>query len=132
MMNKKQYVLTALATVGLIGLGVQAYAAHTGGNVQLRDAAGLAIGAGSTAPYSPKKTCGAAGCHDYESAWDTAVKTQVNSSGAKVTYEVPYPQHGVSSGYHFQQGRNIDWDDAQRAVYKVANFTSSPGMYGKY
>lgn len=143
MITKKHYVLTALMTIGLAGLGAQAYAAHSGGDVQLLDAAGQPLGAGSTAPYSPKQTCSSTQCHlsgsfptftghDYESSWNTAAKTQHNSSGVKVAYEVPYPEHGASSGYHFQQGRNIDWDDTQRAVYKVGSYTSSPGMYGKY
>ncbi|MBZ0155393.1 MAG: hypothetical protein K8I29_04155 [Alphaproteobacteria bacterium] len=48
----------------------------------------------------------------------------------------PYPQHGVSAGYHFQQGRNVSWNsnnaNAQRSFYKVQNFTSSTGMYGKF
>ena len=45
---------------------------------------------------------------------------------------IPYPKHGVSAGYHFQQGRNISWSDPQRSFYSLPGFTSSPGMFGKY
>lgn len=143
--RKKLYILAALATAGVVGLASQSFAAHPaqdavtcptcppGGNVQLKDAAGVAIAALSATPYSPKQTCGTAACHDYESAWTTATKTQFNRLGNLVSYDVPYPEHGVSAGYHFQQGRNMDWDEStMRDAYGLPKFTSSAGMYGKY
>ncbi|MDF1555507.1 MAG: hypothetical protein P1P84_20720 [Deferrisomatales bacterium] len=89
--------LALLATPGL--------AAHTGGDVPLRDPAGLVI---STAngnlgqPYSPKQTCG--GCHDYDT---------------------------ITQGYHFQQGFNELIADAERTAGEKP-FIKSPGMYGKW
>jgi hypothetical protein len=110
------------------------------------------------APYSPKQTCGLATgpgnnvtvCHEgsalnrgvdnfYESHWDTAQKTQWtrigstgNRDGVARTYDVPYPQHGVSSGFHFQEGRNVSWGTNQQDFYELDEFTSSSGMYGKF
>jgi hypothetical protein len=119
--------MITLAAIGLMGYASLSNAAHTGGSVPLKDAAGLDITVGSTTPYSPKQTCGV--CHNYES--DTAVAVKNHGTG-QATYEVPYPQHGVTAGYHFQQGRNLNWNDAQREFFHQANFTSSGGMYGKY
>ncbi len=127
--RKTMYFLAAAATAGVVGLASQVAARTTSGDVTLLDVNGNPV-AGTTNPYSPKATCG--GCHDYGSTWTTATKTQYNRAGAKVSYDVPYPQHGVSAGYHFQQGRNVDWDDTQRSAYGLPPFTSSPGMYGKY
>jgi hypothetical protein len=67
----------ALAALAVL-LPVTAWAAHTGGDVTLRDAAGNAITAASTAPVSTEQTCGR--CH--ASLWPT-----------------------ITQGYHFQQGR---------------------------
>ena len=61
--NKLWLLLVAMVAVGLMGL--PAYAAHPGGTVVLKDAAGNEIAAGSSTPYSPKQTCGV--CHTYES-----------------------------------------------------------------
>ena len=119
------YFMIALMAIGLIGYASPGYGAHTGGDVPLLNADGAAV-SGST-PYSPKQTCGV--CHNYES--DTAVAIKDHGTGLP-TYEVPYPKHGVTAGYHFQQGRNLDWGDAQREFFHQANFTSSGGMYGKY
>ena len=140
--RKTMYFLATAAMAGVVGLAVPTFAAHPvqdgacptcppGGNIDLLDAGGVSV-AGTANPYSPKQSCGTAACHDYESAWTTATKTQFNRLGDKVSYDVPYPEHGVSAGYHFQQGRNIDWDDTQRAAYGLPEFTSSAGMYGKY
>lgn len=169
-MKKTIRYLAVAGTIGLLSFGSQAYGAHSGGDVSLRDVDGLAIDAsgGSTAPYSPKQTCArlchpdaasadpaevafanspycadplhAADCaagvdytgHDYESDFALAAKTQINRNGDVRSYNVPYPQHGVSSGYHFQQGRNMPWIQDQRDYYHQAEFTSSSGMYGKY
>jgi len=61
-------------------------AAHTGGDVVLRDVAGNPLSVGSTEPYSPRQTCGA--CHDYPT---------------------------VTKGYHFQQGWDELYDGEEKA-----------------
>jgi hypothetical protein len=130
----------ALLALGLvIGYAPPGYAAHPGGAVSLRDAAGNFLTAGtSTVPYSPKKTCAVAGCHtSYVTSGGTAVYENTTGyatkdHGAGGAYQVPYPQHGVTAGYHFQQGRNLDWSDAQREFFHQAAITSSGGMVGKY
>jgi hypothetical protein len=104
-------------------------AAHPGGDVPLRSASGAVISAGSNVPMSPKQTCG--GCHAYEGDPGVAVKQQTVQGTAGTPYSVPYAQHGVSAGFHFQQGMNVPWGDTQRAFYGQPTFTSSPGMYGK-
>jgi hypothetical protein len=104
---------------------------HPGGDVELKDADGNTIVVGSPAkPYSPKKTCGS--CHDYESSPSTVTKQQTVGGVANPPYGVKVATHGASSGFHFQQGMNVPWGDAQRSFYKVPSFTSSPGMVGKY
>ncbi len=123
------FFMIALAAIGLIGNASLGSAAHTGGPVTLKDAAGVGIAVGSATPYSPKQTCGTSSCHNYES--DVALATKNHGTGLP-TYQVPYPQHGVTAGYHFQQGRNLDWGDNQRGHFHQADFTSSGGMYGKY
>jgi len=119
--------MIALMVMGLIGYASLGYGAHSDGPVILKDADGNAIAVGSSTPYSPKQTCGV--CHNYESDPALAVK---NHGTGLPTYEVPYPQHGVTAGYHFQQGRNLNWGDVQREFFHQADFTSSGGMYGKY
>jgi len=136
--SKLRLLPMALLAIGLvIGYASPGYAApHSGGPVGLRDTNGALLSAGSTTPYSPKQTCAAAGgCHGtyggtaiYENTTGYATKDH----GAGGAYQVPYPQHGVTAGYHFQQGRNLDWSDAQREFFHQANFTSSGGMVGKY
>jgi hypothetical protein len=138
----RRLLIGGLITTGLAGITAQAYGAHPT-NVVLRDVDNN-IAATSGKPYSPKFTCGTTSCHDtiaaahgvggniYEADWALSSKTQYNRDGAAITYEVPYPQHGVSAGYHFQQGRNHSWDATKQEFYHVAEFTSSPGMYGKY
>jgi cytochrome b subunit of formate dehydrogenase len=70
----------------------------------LRDEAGKVIdpvrGVNDGVPYSPKQTCGAAGCHDY----------------AKIT-----------EGFHFTQGKGEAMPPEYAARY---NWASSPGNYG--
>ena len=130
----------AMMLVLVIGYAPSGYAAEhgvsgTGAPVVLKDAGGNAIAINSSTPYSPKQTCGmaAGACHNYES--DVATVTKDHGPGT-TPYSVKAPQHGVSAGYHFQQGRNIEWNsnnnNAQRTYYGLAKFTSSPGMYGKY
>jgi len=111
----------------LIGNAPPVYAAPHTSDITLMSAAGTTVSNG--VPYSPKQTCGTAACHNYESS--VALATKNNGSG-QPTYQVPYPQHGVTAGYHFQQGRNLSWDNAQREYFHQADFTSSGGMYGKY
>jgi hypothetical protein len=120
-------LMTVLAAVGLTGYATLGYGAHSNGPVILKDVNGADIAPGSSTPYSPKKTCGV--CHNYES--DFTVATKDHGPGT-TQYQVPYPQHGVTAGYHFQQGRNLDWSDSRRHFYHVPDFTSSGGMYGKY
>ncbi|MBL8231955.1 MAG: hypothetical protein JNL98_25890 [Bryobacterales bacterium] len=70
----------------------------------LRDEAGKIINPAADAkvnvPYSPKKTCGASGCHDYEK---------------------------ITQGFHFQQGKGESMPKDFAARYPWA---SSPGNYG--
>jgi hypothetical protein len=99
-------------------------------DVELMDADGNPIVAGSATPYSPKQTCGR--CHAYESDPASVSKQQTVGGVANPAYDVRVPTHGASAGFHFQQGMNVGWGDAQRSFYKVPSFTSSPGMVGKY
>jgi hypothetical protein len=122
-------IVYLLALIVLLGFGSSVYAAHTAGPVTLKDATGTDIAAGSNTPYSPKQSCGTSGCHNYESDITTATK---DHGPGTTSYLVPYPQHGVTAGYHFQQGRNLNWGDTQREYFHQADFTSSGGMYGKY
>jgi hypothetical protein len=133
----------AMIVIGLvIGYTQSGYAAPHTANIPLRDVSGNLLSVGSSTPYSPKATCATAICHDNASLYGsstgtalyentTAYATKNNGTG-QPTYQVPYPKHGVTAGYHFQQGRNNDWGDVQRTNFNQANFTSSGGMYGKY
>lgn len=132
MKRRKQLSIAAIGAIGLLAFSSGAFAHPT---VTLQDAGGNDILQGSSVPYSPKQTCGsdnnASYCHraaGYESDITNAVKTDADS----VSINVPYPQHGVTAGYHFQQGRNHDWGDVQRHFYHLPDFTSSGGMWGKY
>jgi len=70
----------------------------------LRDAAGNSInpvaGINADVPYSPKKTCGAAGCHNYEK---------------------------ITRGYHFQQGKD---ERPSKKLVSLYQWVLSPGQYG--
>jgi hypothetical protein len=57
-------------------------------------------GVNATAPYSPRQTCGATGCHDYNK---------------------------ITQGYHFTQGKGEAVPDDMAARYQ---WVSSPGNYG--
>jgi len=110
-----------------------ALAAHTGGNVPLKDANGDPITDGAT-PYSPKATCGV--CHNYGSGDKFSTHVQgVLESDNKVywqAYQTKSYEHGVSVGRHSNQGRNESYNNAFRAAVGDPFFTSSPGMFGKY
>lgn len=126
----KKPIAAVLAAALVAGTSLPALAAHTGGEVQLKSASGAVITAGSAVPYSPKQTCGT--CHDYESSATSVTKQQTVGGTPNPSYAVPVPGHGVSAGFHFQQGKNLAWGDVQRNFYGLPSFTSSPGMYGKY
>jgi len=70
----------------------------------IRDEAGAVInpvgGENIDKPYSPKQTCGLAGCHDYEK---------------------------ITKGYHFQQGKDEKPSEKLASLYQ---WVSSPGQYG--
>lgn len=136
-------LLIAMIVAGLvIGYAPSGYAVPHTANIPLKDAAGTSLSVGSTVPYSPKKTCAVDGCHTdpaiYGSSTGTALYENTPGLATKnhgtglPTYQVPYAQHGVTAGYHFQQGRNLDWNDTQRHFFHQAEFTSSGGMVGKY
>lgn len=136
-------VLVSALTFLVLGLS-PVMAAHFA-DVDMRDATGEKVTV-SGKPYSPKMTCGApastchvgptgmvmSGGHNYESDIALSTKTQIRRDLSEATYQVPYPQHGVTAGYHFQQGKNIDWSATQKAYYGLPSFTSAPAMYGKY
>ena len=71
---------------------------------ELRDELGNVInpvrGVNATAPYSPKQTCGATGCHDYDK---------------------------ITQGYHFTQGKGEAVPADMAARYQ---WVTSPGNYG--
>ena len=118
------------------------YQAFAGHEIYLRDVNGTPVTVGGNTPYSPKQTCGMASCHIdmvksfglssgniYESGMGFAQKDHGPGSSS---YSVPYPLHGVSAGFHFQKGRSTPWGQIQRNYYNAPEFSSSPGMYGKF
>lgn len=142
-MKKKSFLSTALSLSILLFFTAQA-SAHQ--EVFLRGYDGKLIN-GTANPYSPKQSCGLANCHDtyvignssflddtlYESGWALATKTHSNKNGETISYDVPYPQHGISASYHVQMGRNDSWGDVQREYYSgLESFTSSSGHYGRF
>jgi hypothetical protein len=70
----------------------------------IRDEAGAVInpvtGENADKPYSPRQTCGASGCHNYEK---------------------------ITEGYHFQQGKDEKPGDKLASLYP---WVLSPGQYG--
>jgi hypothetical protein len=152
MSKNKLWLLIAIVAIGLIGYAWIAYAAHP--SVTVKDAAGNAVQGGTNTPYSPKQTCG--GCHyancdtssshpqkwcqntqssnfiDYENTAANITKQQTVGGTANPSYTVKVASHGVTAGYHFQQGMNVPWGQTQRDFYGLPPFTSSPGMVGKY
>ncbi len=143
-MKKKLFLSIALCLPILSLLSTQSKAIHDE-DVVLRGYDNAPV-SGSSNPYSPKNSCGLTSCHDtyvvlnfsylqniYESNFALATKTHVNKNGEIVSYEVPYPQHGISASYHVQMGRNDTWGDLQRQYYDgLEEFTSSSGHYGRY
>ncbi|MBI5575282.1 MAG: hypothetical protein HY896_02840 [Deltaproteobacteria bacterium] len=125
----RRTVQAVLAVHWLLGVAGIAQAAHPV-DVQLKGSTGAVITAGSNIPYSPKQTCGS--CHTYEIDPTSVVKQQTAGGIAGAPYSVTVPSHGVSAGFHFQQGMNVAWGDTQRTYYGLPGFTSSPGMFGKY
>ena len=137
--GKRLLTILAITAFALAGV-VQSALAHV--DVHLKDASGANVTNG--VPYSPKVTCGTTSCHAsiaasygigniYEANATNATKDHgPGSPSYSSPYNVPYPQHGVSAGYHFMQGRNIPWGDDQRDYYGLPDFTSAAGMMGKY
>lgn len=70
----------------------------------IRDESGAVINPvnmqNAAVPYSPRQTCGTAGCHDYEK---------------------------ISKGYHFQQGKDEEANEELKSLYQ---WVLSPGQYG--
>jgi len=132
MQKHKRKLFSAALSAILLLAGATAQAAHTGGNVTLKDANGNPVG--STTPYSPKATCGE--CHNYGSGdkFSTHVQGVLESDNNVYwqAYQVKSYEHGVSTGRHSNQGRNEDYNNAFRAAVGDPYFTSSPGMFGKY
>ena len=130
--------VTAVSVILLYGSAV----AYNINDMVLRDSNGAPIVPGSNTPYSPKQTCGTVGCHIdmvrsfgmtsgniYESGPAPQPRTTARVAFVLCT---PYPEHGVSAGYHFQSGNNMPWGELQRNFYQDLAFTSSPGLYGRY
>ena len=132
-MTRLRIPITVIAVTVFLMFSSLALAAHTGGNVTLKDANGDPITNGTT-PYSPKSTCGV--CHNYGSGDKFSTHVQgVLESDNKVywqAYQTKSFEHGVSTGRHSNQGRNEDYNNAFRTAVGDPFFTSSPGMFGKY
>jgi hypothetical protein len=146
-MNKRHvfYVgLVLLAALVLFGAPMAAMAAHTGGDVKLKQANGADVT--STTPYSTKQSCGltglchtegtpAVGGHDYGSGNKVVTKTQgVMEANGQIywqAYTVKSYEHGISIGRHSNQGRNEEFTNAARKTVNDPFFTSSFGMFGK-
>ena len=98
----KRFTTPILAAGLLAALAFAPGRASAHFNVTLKDAYGNSLTPASTAPYSPKATCG--GCHDYDE---------------------------ITAGYHFQQGFDeLKHIDDRTSGDKP--FIKSPGMYGKW
>jgi hypothetical protein len=140
--NSKLIWIIGLAAISNLLLFDNRAVAYRVSDLVLRDSDGNPIALGSNTPYSPKKTCGTVECHIdmvrsfgltsgniYESEIRSAAKDHGRGSPS---YAVPYAEHGVSAGYHFQTGNSTPWGDVQRNYYKDIAFSSSPGAYGGY
>lgn len=142
---KLRYLASGLAAASMLLAYSSAFAAHSGGDVPLRDASGNIIASTGT-PYSPKMTCMADGlpgtvgsCHTLEEYRSSTLKTVTKTQGVVEgntlywqSYEVHSAAHGATVGRHSQQGRNEDYSIAMKTAFGDAAFTSSPGMFGKY
>jgi hypothetical protein len=143
-MNKRHvfYVgLVLLAALALFGAPMAAMAAHTGGDVTLKDANGN-YPIGTSTPYSTKQSCGLTGlCHDgigghqYGTGDKIVTKTQGVMEGDGSIYWQAYTvksyEHGISIGRHSNQGRNEEFTNTARKTVNDPFFTSSFGMFGK-
>jgi hypothetical protein len=146
MSSKKLRPMMAVMIAVSLMMSVSAtFAAHPGGDVQLKDAGGVPVN--STTPYSPKQSCGLTGtCHVEATPitgghnYGSGVKNSTHVQGVLDTDNKVYWQayqnksfeHGVSVGRHMNEGRNEDYSNADRAAVGDPFFTSSLGMYGKY
>jgi cytochrome c553 len=132
-MTELRIPLAALAAMVFLICSSYAKAAHTGGDVALKDANGNVITNGTT-PYSPKATCGA--CHNYGSGESHSTHVQGVLDAANNLYwqadDVKSFANGVSTSYHMNQGRNENYSNVSRTTYNDPFFTNSPGMFGKY
>ena len=108
--------LSLLAPVAVVGLFAASCSSSSDGggttvaqgheNIVLRDVLGTPLTVDSTAPYSPRQTCGA--CHDVDA---------------------------IANGYHFQQGRTDPHGAIQTKDDFYADgrdWLKSDGMYGKW
>jgi hypothetical protein len=95
---------TSIAFAGQAPTGKVSYFSGVCPPFFIRDEAGAVInpvgGENIDKPYSPKQTCGLAGCHDYEK---------------------------ITKGYHFQQGKDEKPSEKLASLYQ---WVSSPGQYG--
>jgi len=98
----KKVLLFAATVLLTAACASESLAAHPS-LVTLKDADGVAITADSTAPYSPKTTCGT--CHNYDT---------------------------ITQGFHFQQGLDDYAADFALNNPGFVSFAQSPGMYGKW
>ncbi|MBI4516035.1 MAG: PKD domain-containing protein [Deltaproteobacteria bacterium] len=65
----------------------------------------------------------------YES--DPASASKDHGAGSPA-YAVPFARHGISAGYHFQQGRDAQSGEAPRNYFRLPGFASSHGMFGGF
>lgn len=109
MSTKKKFIASVIWVVFMVLMGVlllfkaTSHAAHTGGDVTLKDSNGADILLGNTVPYSPEMTCGLSACH----------------AGSF---------NLITSGYHFQQGK----DEISDTFSSAKPWVLSPGMFGKW
>ncbi|MCX7793177.1 MAG: hypothetical protein N2257_02040 [Thermodesulfovibrionales bacterium] len=120
------WLISLIVLSGTIFGASEGMAAHP--DVALRDADGNLIQPGSNIPYSPKQTCGTSQCHDtiasryglnniYEHGVLYAQKDHGSGSPSYTNpYSVLYPEHGITSGFHFQQGRDVPWGDTENIL----------------
>jgi len=86
----------------------------------------------------PTGNCSVPGrCPDYASAATSTVTHNqgYGNSNGKVEFQnwtATSPAHGAAVGKHSQHGRNEEFTAAQRQIWGVPAFASSPGMWGRY
>ncbi len=144
-MNLRRNRIFALVFFVLVtaALSPHAHALHP--DVLLRDPDGNSV-AGTNKAYSPKRTCGTTACHDQDFALKYGITNNIYEDTRAIAvkdhgtgypsygnaYKVPYPMHGVSAGYHFQQGRDATWRDSRKSLHALPGFSGPSGMQGKY